>query len=202
MQLPDFSAERIHLTKGFTVCGVDEAGRGPWAGPVVAAAVILQERNFPAGLNDSKKLTEAKREALFEPIMAAANVGVGIVDADVIDNINILQATYLAMQKAVAALTVSPHVVLVDGNRVPPLSIRVQMIIGGDGKSLSIAAASIIAKVTRDRIMKQLHAQYPAYGFDGHKGYGTALHAKSLSVHGPCPMHRKSFKPIMALLRR
>ncbi len=202
MTLPDFSAERPHLAQGHIVCGIDEAGRGPWAGPVVAAAVILESGNIPAGLNDSKKLTEAKREALFEPIMAAAQVGVGIVDADMIDEINILQATYLAMRNAVTALSVSPHVALVDGNRAPPLSIRVQTIIGGDGKSLSIAAASIIAKVTRDRMMMQLHADHPAYGFDRHKGYGTAAHAKALTVHGPCPAHRKSFKPIIALLGR
>jgi ribonuclease HII len=184
------------------VCGVDEAGRGPWAGPVVAAAVVLRERNIPCGLNDSKKLSETKREALFEPIMAAARVGVGIVDAKMVDDINILQATYLAMQKAVAALGVLPHVALVDGNRAPPLSIRVQTIIGGDAKSLSIAAASIIAKVTRDRLMLALHETYPAYGFAQHKGYGTVAHLAALRKFGPCAEHRKSFRPINDLATR
>jgi ribonuclease HII len=199
MSLPDFAFETRAIAEGFLPCGVDEAGRGPWAGPVVAAAVILNANNIPAGLNDSKKLNEAKREALFDPIMASAIVGVGVVEAKEIDKINILQATYLAISKAITALHSQPTLALIDGNRAPPLSIRTQTIIGGDAKSLSIAAASIIAKVTRDRIMHDLDAHYPNYGFARHKGYGTAAHAAALQRLGPCPEHRKSFAPIAKL---
>ena len=182
------------------VCGIDEAGRGPWAGPVCAAAVILDRQRIPEGLNDSKKLTEAKREALFPLIMAAADVGVGLVSATEIDAINILQATYLAMNRAVAALKQTPALALIDGNRAPKLSCATQTIIGGDGKSLSIAAASIIAKVTRDRLMLELDKAFPAYGFARHKGYGTAAHAAALRQHGPCTEHRRSFAPVKELL--
>jgi ribonuclease HII len=198
---PTFIRESEHMARGLTVCGVDEAGRGPWAGPVVAAAVILSPGNIPVGLNDSKKLTEARREALFTPILSAARVGVGIVDAERIDEINILQATYEAMQQAVLALPLQPGIALVDGNRAPPLSCAVETVIEGDGKCLSIAAASIIAKVTRDRLMHDLDRQYPDYGFAVHKGYGTAAHSAALKRLGPCPAHRKSFAPIRALLR-
>ena len=195
---PDFTFE---LASGHSIiCGVDEAGRGPWAGPVCAAAVILDQANIPMGLNDSKKLTEAKREALFPLIMATADVGVGLVSAVEIDEINILQATYLAMNRAVAALTQRPTLALIDGNRAPKLFCATQVIIGGDGKSLSIAAASIIAKVTRDRLMVEMDRNFPAYGFARHKGYGTAAHAAALAQHGPCTEHRKSFAPIRALL--
>ena len=184
-------------TSGYTiVCGVDEAGRGPWAGPVCAAAVILDLGNIPAGLNDSKKLTEAKREKLYPEIMHAADVGVGLVSAAEIDGINILQATYLAMNRAVAALKSKPTLALIDGNRAPKLFCATQTIIGGDAKSLSIAAASIIAKVTRDRLMCELDRAYPIYGFAKHKGYGTAFHAAALAQYGPCTEHRKSFAPI------
>jgi ribonuclease HII len=201
MSLPDFSFEARAVADGLVPCGIDEAGRGPWAGPVVAAAVVLDAKNIPAGLNDSKKLTEAKREALFDPILQSAAVGVGIVEASEIDRLNILQATYLAMQKAVAELSTPPTLALIDGNRAPRLSIRVQTIIGGDAKCLSIAAASIIAKVTRDRIMKDLDRTHPAYGFASHKGYGTEQHTEALRNFGPCPAHRKSFAPIKNLMR-
>ena len=198
--LPDFSFE---LASNHTIiCGIDEAGRGPWAGPVCAAAVVLDQRNIPAGLNDSKKLTEAKRELLFPEIMCAADVGVGLVSAAEIDEINILQATYLAMSRAVAALKSKPTLALIDGNRAPKLFCATQTIIGGDAKSLSIAAASIIAKVTRDRLMCELDKTYPAYGFVRHKGYGTAAHAAALAKYGPCTEHRKSFAPIRVLLSR
>jgi ribonuclease HII len=191
---PTFAFE---LTSGYAlICGIDEAGRGPWAGPVVAAAVVLDQQNFPQGLNDSKKLTPEKRDALFDPIMLSADVGIGIVSASDIDEINILQATYLAMRRAVENLKTKPDLALVDGNRAPPLACKVQTIIGGDAKSLSIAAASIIAKVTRDRMMVDMDQLYPNYGFAKHKGYGTAAHATALSLHGPCHEHRKSFKPI------
>jgi ribonuclease HII len=202
MSQPDLSFERAGLASGhITVCGVDEAGRGPWAGPVCAAAVILNESNIPTGLNDSKKLTEAKREALFPLILASADVGVGLVSAAEIDVLNILQATYLAMSRAVAALKLKPTLALIDGNRAPKLSCPAQTIIGGDAKSLSIAAASIIAKVTRDRLMCEMDGIFPAYGFARHKGYGTAAHSAALKQHGPCTEHRKSFAPIRALLR-
>ncbi len=187
----------FELASGHTlICGIDEAGRGPWAGPVSAAAVILDRGNIPEGLNDSKKLTEAKREALYPQIMATADVGLGLVSAQEIDEINILQATYLAMQRAIANLKSKPTLALIDGNRAPKLFCATQTIIGGDAKSLSIAAASIIAKVTRDRIMLELDQQFPHYGFAKHKGYGTAAHATALAQHGPCTEHRRSFKPI------
>jgi ribonuclease HII len=197
--MPDFTFESSAIAQGLIPCGVDEAGRGPWAGPVVAAAVVLDPFNIPDGLNDSKKLTEAKREALYHPIMCSARVGIGLASAGLIDDINILEATYRAMQDAVAALGTHTTMALVDGNRAPRLSIRVQTIIEGDGKCLSIAAASIIAKVTRDRLMQDLDKLYPAYGFARHKGYGTAFHMAALQRFGPCPEHRKSFKPIAAL---
>ena len=199
MPAPDFSFESAIIAQGLIPCGVDEAGRGPWAGPVVAAAVVLDHHNIPHGLNDSKKLTEAKRDALFAPIMASARVGIGMASAALIDEINILQATYHAMREAVAALDNAASFALIDGNRAPPLSIRTQTIIEGDGKCLSIAAASIIAKVTRDRMMHKLDAAFPGYGFGRHKGYGTAAHMAALKQYGPCAEHRKSFKPISAL---
>jgi ribonuclease HII len=199
MPAPDFSFEDMAITQGHIPCGVDEAGRGPWAGPVVAAAVILDPHNIPTGLDDSKKLTEAKREALFETIMQSARVGVGLISAFVIDDINILQATFHAMSDAVRKLDAHATLALVDGNRAPPLSIRVQTITEGDGKCLSVAAASIVAKVTRDRIMHQLDTVHPGYGFARHKGYGTAFHLAALRRLGPCVEHRKSFKPIAAL---
>ncbi len=197
--MPDFSFESSAIAQGLLPCGVDEAGRGPWAGPVVAAAVVLDPHNIPQGLNDSKKLTEAKRESLFLPIMQSARVGIGVASAKLIDDINILQATYHAMRDAVLALGGHTTMALVDGNRAPPLSIRVQTIIEGDGKCLSIAAASIIAKVTRDRMMRELDLQFPDYGFAKHKGYGTAFHMAVLQRIGPCPAHRKTFKPISKL---
>jgi ribonuclease HII len=200
---PDFSFERAAIDRGLAlVCGIDEAGRGPWAGPVVAAAVILDPAKIPDGLNDSKKLTHQKREALYSPICAHSQFGIGIVDAATIDQINILEATYLAMQRAVAGLRAMPQLALVDGNRAPKFSCAVQTIIGGDGKSLSIAAASILAKVTRDRMMLDLDQEFPHYGFAAHKGYGTAVHAAALARLGPCSAHRKSFKPVAAALAR
>ena len=200
---PSFGFELAARSSGHAIiCGIDEAGRGPWAGPVCAAAVVLDQRNIPEGLNDSKKLTEAKRELLFPEIMRAADVGVGLVSAAEIDEINILQATYLAMSRAVAALKSKPTLALIDGNRAPKLFCATQTIIGGDAKSLSIAAASIIAKVTRDRLMCELDKIYPTYGFARHKGYGTAAHAAALAKYGPCTEHRKSFAPIRVLLSR
>jgi ribonuclease HII len=203
MGSPNFSFEEQAMARGlFPVCGIDEAGRGPWAGPVVAAAVILDPARLPAGLNDSKRLTGAKREALFPDIMATAQVGIGIADTLRIDNDNILAATLWAMGEALRCLTVAPALALVDGNRAPVLPCPAETIIGGDGKSLSIAAASIIAKVTRDRLMVELDTQYRGYGFAQHKGYGTAQHSAALLRLGPCAAHRKSFAPVRALLVR
>lgn len=200
---PDFSFELAAKAQGFSlICGIDEAGRGPWAGPVVAAAVILDPRNIPSGLNDSKKLKEAQREKLFVDIMASARVGVSIGDEARIDRDNILATTLWAMNEAVCKLSTAPNYALVDGNRAPKLSCPVQTIVSGDGRSLSIAAASIIAKVTRDRIMVALHDEFPGYGFARHKGYGTAFHQAALSEFGPCIHHRKSFAPIAKLLVR
>ena len=197
---PDFSIERKAMRKGAKlVCGIDEAGRGPWAGPVVAAAVVLDPKCIPHGLNDSKKLSEARREALFEPIMASARVGIGIAEVDRIDRDNILQATLWAMAQALDQIE-GVALALVDGNRAPALPCPVQTIVEGDAKSLSIAAASIIAKVTRDRIMVGHDQAYPGYGFARHKGYGTALHQEALRRHGVTPLHRTSFAPIAALL--
>ncbi|RID97048.1 ribonuclease HII [Simplicispira hankyongi] len=177
--------------------GVDEAGRGPLAGPVVAAAVILDERQPIAGLNDSKKLSPARREALFEQIRARA-LCFAIAEASVeeIDRLNILQATLLAMQRAVAGLRLRPGLVLVDGNRLPVLDCAAEAIVGGDALVPSISAASILAKVYRDRWCVQVDAQYPQYGFAGHKGYGTAAHMDALRAHGACPLHRRSFAPV------
>lgn len=203
MTSPSFTFESSAFDLGHTiVCGIDEAGRGPWAGPVVASAVILDRKNIPLGLNDSKKLNEPKREALFDPIIQSSHVGIGIVSAVEIDEINILQATFLAMQRAFDQLEIKPDLALIDGNKSPKLSCKTQTIIGGDAKSLSIAAASIIAKVTRDRIMRQLDLTYPQFNFARHKGYGTAAHAAALAIHGPCAEHRKSFKPIALILSR
>ncbi|MGB3142032.1 MAG: ribonuclease HII [Aestuariivirga sp.] len=200
---PDFSFELAAKAQGFSrVCGIDEAGRGPLAGPVVAAAVILDPDNIPRGLNDSKKLDAETREALFAQIVKSAKIGVGIGDESRIDRDNILAATMWAMAEAVQNLSDAPHYALVDGNRAPKLSCGVQTIVAGDARSLSIAAASIIAKVTRDRIMVALHEEFPGYGFARHKGYGTAFHHAALLELGPCIHHRRSFAPVAQLLAR
>ena len=179
------------------VCGIDEAGRGPLAGPVVAAAVILDPARPIPGLNDSKKLSEKKRLVLAELIRERA-IAWAVAEASVeeIDRINILQASLLAMQRAVAGLAVRPSSALVDGNRCPQLDIPAEAIIQGDGKIASIAAASILAKTVRDAGMRVLHAQYPQYGFDRHMGYPTAAHFKALEEHGASPVHRRSFGPV------
>lgn len=183
------------------LAGVDEAGRGPLAGPVVAAAVILDELQPVRGLADSKVLTARRREALFDEICAKA-LCVCIAQASVeeIDRLNILQATLLAMQRAVAGLRLPPQRVLVDGNRLPQLPMAAQAIVKGDALVPAISAASILAKVTRDRLCAQLHASHPQYGFDGHKGYPTAAHLAALQAHGPCVEHRRSFAPVRLAL--
>ena len=184
------------------VAGVDEAGRGPLAGPVVAAAVILDDLHPIKGLRDSKQLTALRRERLFDLIMARALcVAIAEASAEEIDRLNILQATMLAMQRAVARLRLPPALVLVDGNRVPPLAMQARAIVQGDAKVAAISAASIVAKVHRDRWCAELHQRYPAYGFGGHKGYPTAAHLKALRELGPCPEHRRSFAPVREALR-
>ena len=188
-------------TSGGPVCGVDEAGRGPWAGPVSAGAVILNPDDLPAGINDSKALTHARREALEVEIKARALAwSVGFASVEEIDRLNILHATGLAMHRAVEALAVTPAAALVDGNYRFKLPCAVQTVIKGDSLSLSIAAASILAKTARDRRMVELDGEYPGYGFAGHKGYNAPIHSAALKALGPCPAHRRSWAPIRALL--
>ena len=176
------------------ICGIDEAGRGPLAGPVAAGAVILPKDCRILYLNDSKKLTPARRDALFDEIREkAVAFSIGISSPERIDEINILQATYEAMRKAVAGLSVQPDLLLNDAVTIPELQIRQVPIVKGDAKSVSIAAASILAKVTRDRMMEEYDAMWPEYGFAKHKGYGTAQHIAALKEYGPCPIHRRSF---------
>jgi ribonuclease HII len=185
------------------VAGVDEAGRGPLAGPVVAAAVILDELHPVRGLADSKVLSPLRRERLYDEIRARALCcAVASASAEEIDRLNILQATLLAMQRAVAGLRLLPHRVLVDGNRVPLLRMPVAAIVKGDAKVAAISAASILAKVTRDRLCHELHMQYPHYGFATHKGYPTPEHLAALLRHGPCAAHRRSFGPVRNALER
>jgi len=181
--------------RGFRlIAGIDEAGRGPLAGPVVAAAVVLPDRYSHPEINDSKKLTSRSRERLFEVIRAdALAVGIGVMDAWAIDELNILRATLLAMREAVADLQVVPDCLLVDGNQSVPLEIPQETIVKGDGRSVSIAAASIVAKVSRDRIMEIYHRQFPYYNFFKNKGYGTAEHRQAIREHGFCKIHRRSF---------
>jgi ribonuclease HII len=184
------------------IAGVDEAGRGPLAGPVVAAAVILDDAHPIAGLADSKVLTALRRERLYDEIRAKALCcSIGEAGVAEIEQLNILQATMLAMQRAVEGLRLKPAKVLVDGNRLPRLEVLCEAIVGGDAKVAAISAASIIAKVHRDRWCDALHAQFPQYGFERHKGYGTAEHLEALRVHGPCPEHRRSFAPVAAVLQ-
>ncbi|ODN69445.1 ribonuclease HII [Methylobrevis pamukkalensis] len=185
------------LRHGGLVAGVDEAGRGPWAGPVVTAAVILVGDDIPAGLDDSKKLTAARREAIFEEILLRHVVAVASASPATIDRINIRAATLGAMRRAVAGLALPPAAVLVDGKDVPPgLACPGEALIKGDGRVAAIAAASIVAKVTRDRLMWTMSAHFPDYGFEAHVGYGTAQHQAALARLGPCALHRMSFRPI------
>lgn len=214
--MPDFSYEYrlIHQpTDLFSdisgspvyIAGIDEAGRGPWAGPVVAGAVIFPDLNISAPLaeklDDSKKLTQAKRELLFEELYASsAIIGCGMASVEEIDEMNILQATFLAMKRAVAAMKVKPSFALVDGNKAPSLSCPTEAVIKGDGLSLSIAAASIIAKVTRDRLMAKLAEDFPYYGWERNAGYGTKTHQNGLKSHGICIHHRRTYAPIQRII--
>ena len=198
--MPDLSLE---TSLGGVGAGIDEVGRGPLAGPVIAAAVIIDPATLPARLaeelNDSKKLSAKKRDVLAELVLAHCTYGFGEASVAEIDRLNILKATFLAMERAVEALGCAIDHALVDGNQVPPLACRVRCVVGGDGLSLSIAAASVIAKVRRDRLMAELAAQFPGYGWDSNAGYGTAAHLDGLRRLGPTPHHRVSFAPIAQL---
>ena len=203
--MPDFSLEELARGEGnAVVAGVDEAGRGPWAGPVVAGAVILDVEMLTAalrfGLDDSKKLSSARRNELFELLGAEATIGVGRADVAEIDAVNILEATMRAMARAVDALGHRPDLTLIDGNRAPTLPCKVRCVVGGDGKSLSIAAASIVAKVTRDRLMVELAARFPGYGWEHNVGYGTAEHRDALMRLGVSDQHRRSYAPVRKML--
>lgn len=191
--------ERLSRRRGFTrVAGIDEAGRGPLAGPVVAAAVILDPRRPIAGIDDSKRLPEAVREALYLRITCAARAwAIGIVEAEEIDRFNILRASLEAMRRAAISLPVLPDCLLIDGRDVIDFPAYQKPIVGGDGLSVSVGAASILAKVTRDRIMCELHARWPQYNFARHKGYPTPEHREALRLHGPCPAHRRSFRGVL-----
>jgi ribonuclease HII len=192
--------EKLLWSKGVSlVAGIDEAGRGPLAGPVVAAVAVLPAKFSLAGLNDSKQLPEEFREELFETLTTSGTLvcyGVGMAEPAEIDRFNILRATFLAMQRAIVALPMQPEHLLIDGLPVPVFQQPQTAIVGGDGKSKSIAAASVIAKVTRDRMMRKWHSEFPQYSFDRNKGYGTREHLESLQIHGPCPIHRRSFAPV------
>ena len=194
-------AEARLAGEGATVAGVDEAGRGPLAGPVVAAAVVLSSRDGWDGMNDSKQLAPEKREALFARVLNQARAfSWSVVGARAIDRVNIRRASLEAMRRAVLRLAVAPDLVLVDGDsRVPELACEQRAVVGGDARMLSIAAASVVAKVVRDRIMQRLDRVWPQYGFARHKGYGTPEHLAALAAHGPCPLHRFSFAPVMEL---
>jgi ribonuclease HII len=203
-RLNDMTAMESHVRQlGYRcIAGIDEAGRGPLAGPVVAAACVIPDGLIIEGVNDSKKLTPLERETLYHKIISLSEIdyGIGIVDSLRIDRINILQATFEAMRNAIASLKCKPDYLLVDGLHLPSSEIPGLPIVEGDGKSQSIAAASILAKVTRDRIMLQYHLQWPEYGFDAHKGYGTADHLQAINKNGPCPIHRMSFEPLKSLM--
>jgi ribonuclease HII len=196
-----FELEGIELKlAGGPVAGIDEAGRGPWAGPVVAAAVILDPGRIPDGINDSKALEPEDREAIYARLVAVAEIGVGIADVRRIDRDNILNATMWAMAQAMRKLQSKPRLALIDGNRAPDLRCQTRTVVGGDAKCLSIAAASFIAKVTRDRLMIALGQELPNYGFERHKGYGTPEHQTAIGRHGVTPHHRRSFRPVQMAL--
>lgn len=198
---PTFELEAAELQLGMgPIAGVDEAGRGPWAGPVVAAAVVLDPKRIPENIDDSKALDEEARAYIFNRIMKVADVGIGIAEIDRIDRDNILGATLWAMGEAVAALQTKPRLVLIDGNKAPRIDIETRTIVKGDAKCLSIAAASIVAKVTRDRMMIALAREFPGYGFERHKGYGTPEHQAAIAKLGVCSLHRRSFKPVQLAL--
>ncbi len=200
---PHFRLERAAIRRGLSpVCGLDEAGRGPLAGPVVAACVALNPKAIPDGIDDSKRLTEEARRRLRDELMLCAAVGVGMATVEEIDAINVYHATFLAMRRAFEAMPEQPAFALVDGNHAPDIACECRTVVGGDSQILSIAAASIIAKVARDEIMMELDARYPGYGFAAHKGYAVPAHKRALASLGPCPAHRASFAPVREALRK
>ncbi len=199
---PDFRLEAEALSQGLApVAGLDEAGRGPLAGPVVAACVVLDPDDIPDGIDDSKRLTETAREEVFHRLLLHARVAIAIAPVEVIERLNVFHASYWAMTRALSALPgPPPRLALVDGNHAPKLPCQCVPVVGGDARSLSIAAASIAAKVVRDRIMREIDRIYPGYGFAAHKGYAVPAHREALVRLGPCPAHRRSFAPVRALL--
>ena len=204
--MPDFSLETKYFDRGLrSISGVDEAGRGSWAGPVVAAAVIFEKKEWPnivnIGLDDSKKLSPKRRRDFFDIIQDNADVGVGLASVVEIDQINILQATFLAMDRALGNLQVTPDYTLIDGDKVPPVRYRAEAIVKGDSRSISIAAASIVAKVTRDALMIELGLNFSNYAWERNMGYGTKKHKEGLERFGVTEHHRKSYKPIINILR-
>ncbi len=205
MKYPNLKEEKKLWKKGFKyIIGLDEAGRGPLAGPVVVAGVLINPKikKLVKGINDSKKLSKKQREKLYKILVTCKDIkwSVAIVSEKIIDKINILEATKLAMRKVVKKL--NPDFLILDGNFLLDISLPQKSVVKGDSKVLSVAAASIIAKVTRDRLMKKYHKKYPSYGFDSHKGYGSEFHMKMIKKYGPCPIHRKSFFPISELIKR
>ena len=204
--MPDFSLETKYFERGLrSIAGVDEAGRGSWAGPVVAAAVVFEKKKWPnivnIGLDDSKKLSPKRRRDFFDIIQDNADVGVGLASVVEIDQINILQATFLAMDRALGNLQVTPDYTLIDGDKVPPVRYRAEAIVKGDSRSISIAAASIVAKVTRDALMIELGLNFSNYAWERNMGYGTKKHKEGLERFGVTEHHRKSYKPIINILR-
>jgi ribonuclease HII len=204
--MPDFSLEKKYFEKGLkSIAGVDEAGRGSWAGPVVAAAVVFEKKKWPnivnIGIDDSKKLSPKRRRNFFDIIQDNADVGVGLASVLEIDQINILQATFLAMDRALGNLQVTPDYTLIDGDKVPPVRYRAEAIVKGDARSISIAAASIVAKVTRDELMIELGLNFSNYAWERNMGYGTKKHKEGLERFGVTEHHRKSYKPIINILR-
>ena len=197
---PNFDLEIYHLQNYNIIAGVDEAGRGPWVGPVYSAAVILDQDNIPDGINDSKKISSWKRKEIFNKITSNHVFGVGIASVEEIDKINILEATFLAMTRAINNLEITPDLVLVDGNITPETDIKTKSVVRGDSKSLSIASASIVAKVLRDQYMEEIDVEFPSFNWKRNKGYGTKEHLNALEHHGPTKYHRKSFSPVRKML--
>ncbi len=197
---PNLDLEIYHSQNYNIIAGVDEAGRGPWVGPVYSAAVILNQDNIPDGINDSKKISPWKRKEIFNKITSNHMFGVGVASVEEIDKINILEATFLAMTRAINNLEITPDLVLVDGNLAPEIDIKTKSIVKGDSKSLSIASASIFAKVLRDEYMEEIDIEFPSFNWKKNKGYGTKEHLTALENHGPTKYHRKSFSPVRKML--
>ena len=197
---PNLDLEIYHSQNYNIIAGVDEVGRGPWVGPVYSAAVILDQDNIPDGINDSKKISAWKRKEIFNKITSNHMFGVGVANVEEIDKINILEATFLAMTRAINNLEITPDLVLIDGNITPETDIKTKSVVKGDAKSLSIASASIVAKVLRDQYMEEIDVEFPSFNWKKNKGYGTKEHLNALEHHGPTKYHRKSFSPVRKML--